>query len=99
MFTLKYSRSSCDIVLAVRPVRDYSVLVATLLHQHSVLTGRTEPIFELGLHFDLSYTPVKASRLRCDATAPAKSVHGRPVETASCVSSRYIRRLHDHMLQ
>lgn len=40
------------------PTHEYSVVLTTLLHEHSVHLGWTAPIFKLGLHFNLNYTPV-----------------------------------------
>ena len=39
-------------------------MITTLIHEHLVHIVLTMPIFEVGLHFDLSYTPVKFQECR-----------------------------------
>lgn len=41
------------------PTHCYSVVITALLHQDSILAGRTASIFELCLHLGFSYTPVQ----------------------------------------
>lgn len=47
----------------------------TFLHENSVHTGRTTPIFSLCLYFDVSNTPGKLHFTRCDVITVTKSVH------------------------
>lgn len=52
-----------------------TVVIRTFLHENSVHTGRTTPIFSLCLYFDVSNTPGKLHFTRCDVITVTKSVH------------------------